>query len=263
LHRLRGDFENAEEAYRDASRAGRRPEPGLSLLWLARGRVESAKNAVARALTESDEEPARLSALLGAYVEILLALGDVVGARSALGQFSSFAAAFDAPILHASVEMSMGSVLIAEGDAAAALPHLRSSWMTWQNLGAPYEAARVRVLIGRAFAALGDSDSAAMEFDAARFVFERLGAYHDVTGLAPDQPSNAAAVPAGGLSPRELEVLSLIAAGQTNKAIAAALVISEHTVARHVQNMLSKLGFASRASLAAYAVEQRIARPAG
>jgi DNA-binding NarL/FixJ family response regulator len=62
-----------------------------------------------------------------------------------------------------------------------------------------------------------------------------------------------------GLTSREIQVLSLIAAGETNKAIAATLVLSEHTVARHVQNMLQKLGCSSRSSLAVFAVEHNLA----
>ena len=131
--------------------------------------------------------------------------------------------------------------------------------MAWQQLEVPYEAARVRVLISAACRALGDEETAAMELDAARWVFERLGAIYDLARLDADSVSLAPAA-ASGLSRREIEVLTFIAAGQTNKAIAAALVISEHTVARHVQNMLQKLGFASRTSLAAFAVEQGLAR---
>ena len=72
--------------------------------------------------------------------------------------------------------------------------------------------------------------------------------------------SPALSAPDRRLTSREIEVLRLVAAGETNKAIAVSLVISEHTVARHVQNMLQKLGFSSRASLAAFAVERGLAR---
>jgi len=136
-----------------------------------------------------------------------------------------------------------------------ALVPLRRSWAAWKQIDAPYEAARVRVLIAAACRALGDEESAAMETDAARWVFERLGAVPDLASL-----EAATAGPAvKGLTAREVEVLGLIAAGETNKRIAATLVISEHTVARHVQNMLQKLGFSSRASLAAFAVNQGLA----
>ena len=148
---------------------------------------------------------------------------------------------------------------MAEGQPRAALGPLRRSWTAWQQLEAPYEAARVRVLLGAACRSLGDEESAAMEIDAARWVFERLGAAHELARLDEGPASEERA---SKLSPREREVLGLVSAGETNKAIAAKLILSEHTVARHVQNMLQKLGFSSRASLAAYAVEQGLSRRA-
>jgi DNA-binding CsgD family transcriptional regulator/tetratricopeptide (TPR) repeat protein len=261
LHRLRGDFSAADAAYRQASRLGRSPEPGVALLWLARGQTDAAEGAARRALAETGEGPGRRSDLLAAYVEVLLALGDKRAARAAANELRELAARLDALPLHAMAERADGSVLIAEGEPRAALAPLRRAWTAWQRLEAPYEAARVRVLLGAACRALGDAESAAMEVDAARWVFERLGAAPDLARLD-DAASPAPAV--RGLSPRELEVLTLIAAGETNKAIAVALVISQHTVARHVQNMLQKLGFSSRASLAAFAVQEGLAgRPTG
>jgi DNA-binding NarL/FixJ family response regulator len=128
-------------------------------------------------------------------------------------------------------------------------------------LEAPHDAAKVRLLIGCAYRDLGDQESAAMEFDAARWVFHQLGALPDLARVdALASPAEATATP-GGLTMREMDVLRLIAAGQTNKEIGATLVISEHTVARHVQNMLAKLGCASRAALAAFAVEHHLAQP--
>jgi DNA-binding CsgD family transcriptional regulator len=263
LCRLRGDFAAADAAYRQASRLGRPPEPGVALLWLARGRADAAAAAVRRALDETGADRGRRSELLGAQVEILLALGDTAEARTAANELHELAAALDALPLRALADRAEGSVLIAEGEPRAALAPLRRSWTAWQRLEAPYEAARVRALIGTACRALGDAESAAMEADAARWAFQRLGAAYDLARLDADAASPAPAA-ASGLSPREVEVLSLIAAGETNKAIAAALVISEHTVARHVQNMLQKLGFSSRASLAAFAVQEGLApRPAG
>jgi DNA-binding NarL/FixJ family response regulator len=116
-------------------------------------------------------------------------------------------------------------------------------------------------LIADACRALGDEQSALMEVDAARWVFERLGARFDLRRLSREAEA-AASTPAGQLTSREVEVLALVAAGETNKQIAARLVISEHTVARHVQNMLQKLGCSSRASLAVFAVEHDLAHPA-
>lgn len=270
LYRLRGDFVRAEDAYRQASRLGRPSEPGLALLWLVRGQAEAAAAAVRRALDETGGDGplgdwdrmlvrARRAELLAAYAEILLAMGDVAAARKATDELADLAGSMDALPLQALAARTEGAVLIAQGEASAALGPLRRSWAAWKQLEAPYEAARVRVLIGEACRALGDTESAAMEVDAARWVFERVGAAPDLARLGSDSPSAGHAA-AAALTQREIEVISLIAAGETNKAIAATLVISEHTVARHIQNMLQKLGLSSRASLAAFAVEQGLAR---
>ncbi|HLZ70566.1 MAG TPA: LuxR C-terminal-related transcriptional regulator [Dehalococcoidia bacterium] len=261
LHRLRGDFTAAEEAYRQASRLGRPPEPGIALLWLVRGQTDAAEAAIRRALDELGTAPARRIELLAAHVEILLGMGNTAAAQKAADELAELTAVLTAVPLRALADRAAGSVLIARGESRAALAPLRRAWTAWQQVEAPYEAARVRVLIGMACRAVGDDESAAMEVDAARWVFERLGAVPDLARLDADSLAPAAA---GGLTRREVEVLGLIAAGETNKAIAAALVISEHTVARHVQNMLQKLGVSSRASLAAFAVEQGLARrPSG
>ena len=261
LYRLRGDFPAAEEAYKQASEVGRPPEPGIALLWLARGQVTSAASAIQRAIDESGSAGPRYPELLAAQVEVHLRSGDVSAARTATTELGRLAEAMDAPQLVALAERAVGNVLIAEGEPGAALSPLRRSWGLWRQLDAPYEAAQVRVLIATACRALGDEQSAAMELDAARSVFERLGALPDLARLETESLDSPASL-RGGLTAREAEVLRLIAEGQTNKAIAATLVISDHTVARHVQNMLHKLGFSSRASLAAFAVEQGLVRRA-
>jgi ATP/maltotriose-dependent transcriptional regulator MalT len=260
LYRLRGDFVAANDAYREASRLGREPEPGLGLLWLASGRAEAARASVGRALDETaDADRARRAELLAAYVEILLATGELREARGAATQLQELASRFEALPLQALAQRAEGAVLLAEGKPRLALTALRNAWTAWSRLDAPYEGARVRALIGAACRALGDDESAAMEDDAVRWVFQQLGAARDLAQLE-GSPARSAQPPAG-LTPRELEVLALVAEGETNKAIAAALVISEHTVARHVQNMLVKLGFSSRTGLATFAVEQGLTRP--
>jgi ATP/maltotriose-dependent transcriptional regulator MalT len=259
LHRLRGDFAAADQAYRQASRLGRQLEPGVALLWLARGQADAAAAALRRVLDEPGPTPAARSELLDAYIEILLALHEIATAQTASTELEQIAATLDSLPLRARADRAAGSVLLAQGEARAALAPLRRSWTVWQQLEAPYEAARVRTLIGRACRTLADDESAAIEFDAARWVFERLGAAYDLQRMNADSQQSAPNR-ASGLTAREIEVLGLIAAGATNRAIATALVISEHTVARHVQNMLQKLGCVSRASLAAFAVETGLAR---
>jgi DNA-binding NarL/FixJ family response regulator len=147
-----------------------------------------------------------------------------------------------------------GTVALTDGDVGESLVALRHAWQVWRELEAPYEAARARELVGLACRALGDDDAAAVELEAARDAFAALGAVPDlarVDALAP----GAGPADAHGLTARELEVLRLVAAGKSNREIASMLVISEHTVARHLQNIFAKLGLSSRTAASAFAFE--------
>ncbi len=256
LHRLRGEFDKAEQAYRTASRLGATPEPGLALLWLAKGQVKVAANAMRRALSERQESFSR-ARMLDAYVEVMLAADDVPAAIAASEELAAAAQEFQSSVLYAAAKRASGAVLLARGRAAEALHPLREAFFDWQQLEAPYEAARTRVLLARACEELGDGDSAAVELDAARWAFEQLGAAADLERL---EARTAAAVPQvpGGLTRRELEVVRLVASGSSNREIARTLVISEHTVARHLQNIFAKLRVSSRTALSAYAFEHEL-----
>ncbi len=253
LQRLRGEFAKAEESYRKASEAGRAPEPGLALLRLAQGRVDLAAAMIRRAVDETDDPTAR-SRLLPAYVEIMIAAADVSAARTGADALEGVASALKAPYLRAMAASAAGAVLIAEGDPRSALPRLRLAGSAWRELDAPYETARVRVLIGQACRALADRETSAMEFDGARAVFERLGAGPDLERLHALTASTSARVHAG-LTQREVEVLSLVASGVTNRMIARQLGLSEKTVARHISNIFTKIAVTSRAAATAYAYE--------
>jgi DNA-binding CsgD family transcriptional regulator len=256
VHRVLGDFPAAEVAYRQASRRGLEPQPGLALLRLAQGRTDAAGAAIRRVVAETSER-FRRARLLPAQVEILLAAGDVPAARDAADELTGIAERYDTPALRAMAGHAQGAVLLAEGDARAAVVMLRGAWQLWRELEAPYEAARVRVLVGLGCRALGDEEAAAMELDAARDVFARLGAAPDLARLETlDRRDGAAA--GHGLTARELEVLRLVAAGKTNRAIATSLVLAEKTVDRHVTNLYAKLGVSSRAAATAYAYQHRL-----
>jgi DNA-binding CsgD family transcriptional regulator len=252
LHRLRGELPRAEEAYRQASQWGREPQPGLALLRLAQGQVDTAAAAIRRVVDEAAGFVAR-SRLLPAQVEILLAAGDVQAASVAAVELAGLAEDLGVPFLTAVAAHAQGAVLLAEGDPQAALAVLRGAWRAWQELEVPYEAGRVRVLIGLACRELGDQDGAEMELDAARWVFRQLEAAPDLARVEalPGKTGSGA----GGLTARELEVLRLVAAGETNKAIAASLFISERTVDRHLSNIYAKLGVSSRAAATAHAYQ--------
>src|SRR5215207_6600417 len=238
LHRLRGEHAKAEDAYRQASQWGRDPQPGLALLRLAQGQVDTAAAAIRRVVDEASDFVSR-SRLLPAQVEILLAAGDVEAASAAASELARLAEGLGAPFLTAVAAHAKGAVLLAEGDPRAALAVLRGGWRAWQELEVPYEAGRVRVLIGLACRELGDQDGAEMELDAARWVFRQLAAAPDLARVEA-LSGKVAAAGAGGLTARELQVLGLVAAGETNKAIAADLFVSERTVDRHMSNIFAK-----------------------
>jgi DNA-binding CsgD family transcriptional regulator len=256
LHRLRGEFDAAEEAYRQANQWGRSPQPGLAQLRLAQGRVDSAAAAVSRALEEAGS-PVTRSRLLPAHVEIMLAADEPDAARSAADELAEMADELDAPLLRAVAAQAQGAVLLAEGEPRAALDVLREALTTWRELDVPYEAARVQLLIGLACRELGDEDGAELDLDAARTAFQQLGAAPELARLDA-LASQRASGKSAGLTRRELEVLRLVAAGETNKAIAAELFISDRTVERHVSNIFTKLGVSSRAAATAYAYEHQL-----
>jgi len=253
LLRLRGEFARAETCYREASGCGHTMQPGLALLRLAQGRLDDAAAAIGRTLTEAEGVVER-SRVLAACVEVKLAAGDVEAARAAVDELDEIAAAFDSPYLRAVVGYAHGCVLLADGDASGANVALRRARVAWHELDAPFEAARVRLQMARACSQQGDHDTAEMELDAARRVFEQLGAAQALEQVR-ELMGRAAAPSTGGLTPREVEVLRLVATGATNREIADSLVISDKTVARHVSNMFTKLGLYSRAAATAYAYE--------
>lgn len=250
VQRLLGAFDAAESCYREASRHGWDPQPGLAQLRLVQGRAGAALAAIERALAESGE-PLRRAALLPAYVEIVLTHGDTERARAACVELEALAASYGSAMLDAMVAYARGAVHLVAGEPAQALGALRRAGEGWADLGARYEVARTRELIGLACRSMGDEEAASLELDAARETFRALGAAPDLRRLdARGKPH--------GLTDRELEVLRLVASGRSNRAIAAELVISEHTVARHVQNIFAKLGVSSRTAAASFAFEHEL-----
>jgi DNA-binding CsgD family transcriptional regulator len=220
VHRLRGEFRAAEEGYRRASQAGWEPQPGLALLRMGQGRVAAAAIAIRRVLSATTNRLQRTK-LLPAYVEIMLAVGDVEEARAVCHELEEIAGRM------------------------------------CQQLKVPYLAARARLLMGLACRVLGDDEGGALELDAARVAFEALGAAPDLARMN----SLTRRPPPGHprpLTPRELQVLRMIATGKTKKAIAAALSLSQKTIDRHVSNIFTKLDVPSRAAATAYAYEHRL-----
>jgi DNA-binding CsgD family transcriptional regulator len=255
IRRLRGDLTAAGDAYQKAHERGRDPQPGLALLRLAEGRLQAASASIRSALIAQPGDPLGRSKLLSAQVEIAVAASDYDEAEAACAELEEIAALFGTSGLQAAAAHARGAFLLATGPSEEALPTLRRACGRWRELDAPYYAARACLLLAQAYGQLEDEDAAERELDAAEFEFERLGAALDLAKLralrglrSPD-----------GLTPRQVEVLALVAAGKSNRQIAAELTISEKTVARHLENIFTKLGLSSRAAAAVYAVEHRLA----
>ena len=257
IRRRIGNLTVAEEAFARARELGLEPQPGLALLRLAQGKAEPALTALRLAVEGESENRPRRARLLAALVEVAVAAGDPETAKAASDDLGRIAVEFATPALNAAASTARGALALAQGDVPTALESLRGACRIWYELRLPYESARARVLYGIALRAAAVEDDAELELRAAISAFERLGA-------APDAAATASLLAGAderprGLTAREVEVLRLVASGKTNRDIAVELVISEHTVARHLQNIFAKLDVSSRSAATAFAFEHGLA----
>ena len=253
-HRLRGEYHAAEAAYTRAAEHGHPAQPGCALLWLAQDRRAAAAAAVRRLLAER-QDPVHRSQVLAAAVEVLVAAGDTEAAAPLGAELCRIGVTFGCTALQAAGHYAVAAAELAKGAAEPALHAARRAVEAWARLAAPYEVARSRIQVGRALRLLGDEESAVADLTAARKMFADLGAgpaEQDAAALLGD------VTPPGGLSPREVEVLRLVAIGQSNPAIAAQLTLSEKTVARHLSNIFVKLDVDSRTAAAAFAYQHNL-----
>lgn len=255
--RRKGDIDAAERAFAEARELGHEPQPGLARIRLQQGRVEAAAASLQAALADPGRPPIQRTALLAARLDVALATGDLDVAHTVCEEMTAVAAAVGSEALAAAAATGRGRLLLAEGDAEAALAELRPAAASWRSLELACEAAETRALVGLAARALGDREGAEQELRAAHQQLEQAGAAADAERVAallggPDEPPM-------GLTGRECEVLGLVAGGRTNRQIAAELIVSEHTVARHLSNIYTKLGVSSRTAAAAFAITHGVA----
>lgn len=180
IRRRRGDLVGAEEAYRISSELGREPQPGLSLVRLAEGKVDAAVAGVKRSLEEAKGPLFRLRRL-PAQVEIAIAAGDLKTARTAADEMEQTVDAYKigdrrAAAFDAMVHFSRGQILLADKDWGGAIEALKHARDEWQGIGAPYETARARAALGNAYRRAGDEHGSTVELEGALATFERLGA---------------------------------------------------------------------------------------
>lgn len=247
LHRLRGEHDAAEAAYRDALAHGKDPQPGLALMRARQGRTDSALAALKRALEEPRPQQLQ-TGLWRALVDVALAADDVSCAADAATRLEVLADAADARFLRAAAAMARGQVALRTGSGQDALAPLRDALEGFAGAGSPYDVARCRVAIAEACEAFGDRETARLEREAARETFRSLDAQPDL-----DQLDGTTRDERHGLTTREVEVLRLVASGATNRGIADELVLSEKTVARHLANIFAKLDVSNRAAATAWA----------
>ena len=255
LHRLRGEFTKAEEAYTRAHERGRKPQPGLSLLRLAQGQIDAAAASIKSALLDTQEQIGR-ARLLPAAVEILLGADDFAAARAASAELSAIALLFGAPLLAAAPRTPPARYSLPTKTSKR--PRHRCGRRARPGVNWRCRTdAHTRLLLAAICEKRGDQDSRRLEFETARRLFTQLDAVPWLARIA-EQSERASSQRSGSLSEREAQVLRLVAAGKTNHAIADELFISEKTVARHVSNIFDKLGVSNRAGATAWAFQHNL-----
>ncbi len=259
IRRRLGDLEGAAAAYRAAADLGLAPQPGLALVRLAEGKVAVAARMIQQALCEVGPHDLARAKLLPAAVQIGVAADDFDAARSASDELDRIVRVYGTSVLEASAATSRGRLLLGEGDLANAHASLLRALRGWQALAVPYEVATTQVLLGETARRAGDDEEASACFTAAGAIFERLGAVLDIVRL--DEHVGGRSARPGGITDREAELLRLVAAGMTNRAIAKELSVSEKTVERHLSNAFRKLGVSSRAAASVVAVRHGLAEP--
>ena len=252
--RRRGDLAGAEQAFVRAQQLGWDPQPGMALLRLAQGRTEAAAAALRFALASPTVDRFGRARLLAGQVEVAIAAGALDEARRAARELVTIADGLSSAVVRATASMAQGALQLAAGSPTAALEQLLRGLSGWRELQLPYEEATARLLIGTIQRMLGDEEGGRIEINAARVGFERLGATADARHAAALLQQRRASPRV--LTDRQVQVLQLVAAGKNNRDIAGALHLSEHTVARHMQNVFAKLGVSSRAAATSSALRQ-------
>ncbi|HEV8449520.1 MAG TPA: LuxR C-terminal-related transcriptional regulator [Gemmatimonadaceae bacterium] len=259
--RLRqGRFDDAERLF-EQSTTQPQSRVGIAELALERGHAAEAAALLDQYLAHAgDAEPTARASALELLVRAHTENGALAAAKVALQELERIAAAAATASFAASVAAARGVVQRHQGDLAGAATHLEHAADLFQQNGAPFETARTRLDLAEVLIALGRTAFAEHEARLAMESLDALGAEHEANrgqrllrsfGGGKGKPS---ATPS--LTGRQLEILRFIARGSSNSDIAVRLKLSEHTVKRHVANLLSRLDLSSRAAAAAYATRE-------
>jgi ATP/maltotriose-dependent transcriptional regulator MalT len=258
IRRRRGDLAGAESAFVRAHELGHAPQPGLSLLRLQQGRVDDATELLRAPAEAMPAAPLPRAVRLVAQAEIALAAADRARAQEACDGLAALASTgVTRTVVDALGDLVHARLALDRGDRDGACQAARRAGELFRELRLPYEAALARVVLGNALCDSGDADGGRLELEAAHRALVDLGASADAERLAADAGPAADDWPRG-LTAREVEVLRLVATGKTNRQVADAMFLSEHTVSRHLQNVFTKLGVSSRAAATAFAYEHQL-----
>ena len=231
---------------------------GRAALMLERGDPDASVNELERILAfVGAEERTLLAGALELLVRAQAERGDQAGATRALGELGRIGEALGSTPMAGAVTMAEGIVARRFGTAQEATRAFARAADLYQLCGAPFEGAQARLALAQALAKAGDRSAAAREARLARDAFHGLGArLYEERATQWLGPLPVASTPRGtALTARQSEILRLVAQGLSNPEIAVRLELSEHTVKRHVANLLSRLRLSSRAAAAAYAAQ--------
>jgi DNA-binding CsgD family transcriptional regulator len=260
LRRRQGRLEEASRLFAEAE------GHAWALLGRAEIELDGGRPAEAEALAQrllrqmpADNKVQRLHAL-EVLIRAQLALGNIARGRETLEALRAVASGIATGPVEAATSFAAGIVACAGADFDGACRHLEDAVDLYERSRAPFEAARARIELAGSLVAIGRPDAAAAELTAAQASLREMGARREAERAAgllaqlqrvPARSSSGASL---GLTRREVEVLHLVADGLNDKEIASALTLSEHTVHRHISNILAKLGLSSRAAAVAHAV---------
>jgi len=257
-----------EEAAKLFEQAGSQPiaRLGQAAVALERDSPGDALAELKRFLAQVGEEEVTMRpGALELAVRAHAAMGDWVAAEDAVAELEKIARELGTTPLAASAAAAKGTLLRQRGDAAGAVTELEKAVGLYEQTGAPFEAARSRLELAQALASLGQGAAAGREASRARAAFEGLGAEREATRARRYVEQSGG--PKGGrggrlelppLTKRQLEILRLVAQGLSNPEIATRLRLSDHTVKRHVANLLTRLNLPSRAAAVAYAARHNL-----
>ncbi len=218
-----------------------------------RGDTAGARELLARRQRRLSEQ-ARISDAVGLELSVCLAIAerDSASATESSEALTELAAAVGTPALLGRARFAAG-LAATSADRQAARIALEDAVDVFAGASMPFESARARVALARLLEAADRGEAAAALWEGATEIFVELGVLRDPREL--DRPlASIVRVPRGELTAREREVLRLIVDGLSDEAIAERLVLSPHTVHRHVANIRSKLRQPSRAAAAAQAI---------